>query len=258
MKGRVWGMIVFLLFIIFSLLYPLKAQAQHVINYQGYLTDSSGNPVDYPSGIQMRFSLWSDATGGTELWSEIQVVVNQGIYSVLLGSVSALSLDFTQTYYLQVEIDDGAGGWESFSGRLRLTDVPYAINADTVDGRDASELDQSAHVSDTSNPHHVTAAQTGAVTQADFNSHTGNPDAHHSRYTDSEAVSAVKAADGAGSGLDADLLDGKDSTHFASATDVAALQATVSTLQSQIADLQSQVAVGNNQNEAKNNNDCLP
>jgi len=45
---------------------PPQAHAQHVINYQGYLTDISGNPVDYPSGIQMRFSLWSDATGGTD------------------------------------------------------------------------------------------------------------------------------------------------------------------------------------------------
>jgi hypothetical protein len=38
---------------------PFQAQAQ-TISYQGYLTDSSGNPANYLSpGISMRFSLWS-------------------------------------------------------------------------------------------------------------------------------------------------------------------------------------------------------
>ena len=41
----------------------------------------------------------------------------------------------------------------------------------------------------------------------------------HARYTDEEAVAAILAADGSGSGLDADLLDGKDSSAFMSATE---------------------------------------
>jgi hypothetical protein len=41
--------ILFSLFITTLLsLNPIQAQAQ-TINYQGYLTDSSGNPVNYPS-----------------------------------------------------------------------------------------------------------------------------------------------------------------------------------------------------------------
>ena len=36
----------------------------------------------------------------------------------------------------------------------------------------------------------------------------------HERYTDEEAVAAILAADGSGSSLDADLLDGKDSSEF--------------------------------------------
>ncbi len=102
----------------------------------------------------------------------------------------------------------------------------------------------SAHTSNTSNPHSVTAAQVGAASAvhahsgADITSgtvgetyidaavardtevtsaistHTANPSAHHTRYTDPEAVAAVLAADGAGSGLDADTLDGLDSTTF--------------------------------------------
>jgi hypothetical protein len=244
--------ILFSLFITSLLsLSPFPAQAQ-TINYQGYLTDSSGNPVDKPSGIDMRFSLWDSAAGGTELWNEVQnVIVTQGVYSVALGSVTAFppSLDFTNIYYLQVEIDDGAGGWEVFSDRQELTHVPYAINADTVDGKHASDLDQASHLTDTNNPHNVTAAQVGAdpagsaaAVQNNLDIHAADPSAHHSRYSDAEAVSAVKAADGAGSGLDADLLDGQDSSAFGSAADIAALQTTVADLQALIADLQNQIA----------------
>jgi hypothetical protein len=41
----------------------------------------------------------------------------------------------------------------------------------------------------------------------------------HERYTDEEAVAAILAADGSGSGLDADLLDGKDSSEFVLTTE---------------------------------------
>ena len=55
------------------------------------------------------------------------------------------------------------------------------------------------------------------MSSASFLAHTGEAGAHHARYADSEAVAAIKAADGAGSTLDADLLDGKDSSDFMSA-----------------------------------------
>ena len=46
------------------------------------------------------------------------------------------------------------------------------------------------------------------ATMSDLTDHASTSGAHHSRYVDSEAVTAIKAADGAGSMLDADLLDG--------------------------------------------------
>ena len=41
--------------------------------------------------------------------------------------------------------------------------------------------------------------------------------AHHARYTNGEAVNAVLAADGSGSGLDADKLDGQEANAYAGA-----------------------------------------
>jgi hypothetical protein len=216
---------------------PASAQAQ-VINYQGYMT-SSGNPVDYPLGINMRFSLWSAATGGTELWNEVQsVIVNQGIYSVKLGSVTPFpgTLDFTSPYYLQVEIDDGAGGWEVFSTRQELTHVPYAINSETVDGKHAAELDQSSHVTDTNNPHNVTAAQAGAdpagsaaAVQSNLDSHGANPSAHHAKTTSFTELSGQ-------------ISDAQIPASITRDTELAALQATVTALQATVNTQASQIA----------------
>jgi hypothetical protein len=70
----------------------------------------------------------------------------------------------------------------------------------------------SAHATGGSDP--IAPADIGAATAqdvADFiGAHTGNPSAHHARYTDAEAIAAVWGAAGAGSGLDADKLDGYD------------------------------------------------
>jgi hypothetical protein len=215
------------LLIIFSVsLSP--AGAAHTINYQGYLTTSSGAPADFPLGVNMRFSLWDSDTGSTELWNEVQnVVVNQGIYSVALGSLTALpgTLDFTSPYYLQVEIDDGAGGWELFSGRQKLTSVAVAINADMLDGKHAVDLDQSSHVSDTSNPHNVTAAQVGAATMADINNHAGDPSAHHTKTTSFTELTGQ-------------IADGQIPDSITRDSELAALQAQINTLQGQVAALQ--------------------
>lgn len=69
-----------------------------LINSQGKLTNASGAPV--PNGsYSIRFRIYSAETGGdgspcrgTCVWEEIQSVsTQQGIYSVLLGSVNPLS-----------------------------------------------------------------------------------------------------------------------------------------------------------------------
>jgi|GEM_PF-2920476 len=54
-----------------------------------------------------------------------------------------------------------------------------------------------------------------AEVTSSISAHTSNASAHHTRYTDGEAVAAIKAADGTGSGLDADLLDGAHASSFA-------------------------------------------
>ncbi|MCJ7668671.1 MAG: hypothetical protein MUP04_10420, partial [Anaerolineae bacterium] len=122
---------------------PEKPMAQggapSVISYQGQLTDpSTGNPVaddDYP----MTFKIFDSQVAGTgvEIWSETQIVaVSGGLFNVLLGSVNPLSAsDFSgPDRWLEVKV----GSAEPMTPRQRIASVPYALNADTVDGQEAS------------------------------------------------------------------------------------------------------------------------
>ncbi|MFQ5794658.1 MAG: hypothetical protein ACE5JP_06370, partial [Candidatus Bipolaricaulia bacterium] len=76
-----------------------------MINYQGRLTDSSGIPLS--GTFSMIFKLYDVASGGTALWTETQdVVVTNGLFNVLLGSVNSLSASlFTGATYLGVQVD---------------------------------------------------------------------------------------------------------------------------------------------------------
>jgi len=62
-----------------------------LLNYQGYLTDTLGNPITNPS-VSMSFAIFDAVSAGNQKWTETQpaVVVNKGIFSVLLGSVTPI------------------------------------------------------------------------------------------------------------------------------------------------------------------------
>jgi hypothetical protein len=234
----------------------IQAAPPTTLDYQGFLTNSSGAPIDGP--VTIDFRLYNVELGGISLWSEPHAVtVNQGVFSVELGATVPFPLGlFEQPLWLELEVGtDGA-----MQPRRPITSTGYAFKADdanTLEGVSASTLDQSAHVSDTNNPHNVTAAQVGAISGADLANHAADASAHHARYTDPEAVNAIKAADGADSGLDADLLDGSDSTAFGSAaqvetntTGIATNTTSIGNMQAMIATLQVQVAALETSNAA--------
>ncbi len=99
-------------------------QIPQKMNYQGYLTDTSGVPIN--GTIQMTFSIYDVSTGGTALWSETQnVVVNQGFFSVNLGDNNPLSLAFDKPYYLGVRV----GSDLDMVPRRELTSAGYAFTS---------------------------------------------------------------------------------------------------------------------------------
>ncbi len=102
--------------------------APRMLNYQGYLTDTQGNPVTNPSA-SMTFAIFDAASAGNQKWSEIQssVAIDKGIFNVLLGSVMPIPDSvFTNSTsrYLQLTV----GGQVLFP-RTQIVSLPYAYTS---------------------------------------------------------------------------------------------------------------------------------
>jgi hypothetical protein len=67
-----------------------KVDEPGLISYQGALTDSGS--VSLNTIVSVTFSLYTDSTGGTQVWTETQplIEVNDGRFNVLLGRVNAI------------------------------------------------------------------------------------------------------------------------------------------------------------------------
>ena len=103
---------------------PCWAQIPQKLSLQGNLTATGGAPVT--STLSMTFSLWDQAEGGTQAWTETQsVTVANGLYNVLLGSVSPLAIAFDKPYYLEIQV----AGDTPMTPRRALASVAYAANA---------------------------------------------------------------------------------------------------------------------------------
>ncbi|MFK8032402.1 MAG: hypothetical protein AB8G18_19435 [Gammaproteobacteria bacterium] len=115
------------------------------INYQGYLTDSDGSPVD--TTVTIAFGLYNTELGGVPLWNDsTSVNVDQGLFSLTLGNpVNPIPAGlFDGPVFLGLFV---AG--EELLPRRPFSSNAYSFkaqDADTVDGVDAAALDQSSEV----------------------------------------------------------------------------------------------------------------
>ncbi|KKQ01470.1 MAG: hypothetical protein US12_C0045G0007, partial [Parcubacteria group bacterium GW2011_GWA2_36_24] len=109
------------------------------INYQGKLATSAGVAVA-DGAYNMEFALYTVASAGTAIWTETRIDANKvqvtsGLFSVLLGEVTALTgVNFNQTLYLGVNIGGvGTPGWDGeMTPRKKLGAVPAAIVSEGV------------------------------------------------------------------------------------------------------------------------------
>ena len=100
------------------------------LSHQGRLLDSAGAPLE--GQHELTFSLYTQALGGSPVWSESQsVTLSNGIYSAALGSVAPLSDTlFDDALWLQIGVSD-----EDFDApRQFLHAVPFAVRAQRVVG----------------------------------------------------------------------------------------------------------------------------
>ncbi len=107
------------------------------INFQGRVVNKSDGTNVADNTYSFIFKLYDAASGGNLLWQETQssVQVTSGIFQVQLGSVTAFNaggynVNFnTSPLYLDITY---AG--ETFGTRVQMATVPYALNAETLDG----------------------------------------------------------------------------------------------------------------------------
>ena len=145
-----------------SLLAPSASAAQTIpykMNFQGRLTDTTGQPVANGS-YNMKFRIFDASSGGSEQWSETRettnrITVTNGLFSTQLGDVTPLPVGIftTQNLYFEIELPTPAtatcstASCASFTEgamtpRSKLGSSPYAFNADTIDGIDGASLAQ--------------------------------------------------------------------------------------------------------------------
>jgi hypothetical protein len=111
------------------------ADVPQMINYQGKLTNPSGDPVadgDY----DITFKIWNWESGGTLLWNSgpQAITVTGGLFSYKLGSVVPLpqSMFTDTTRWLEITVQTDP----PISPRTRFITVPYAyhsLRSDTAD-----------------------------------------------------------------------------------------------------------------------------
>ena len=102
------------------------AQIPHLINYQGKLTDTDGNPVA-DGAHSIIFRIYDAENGGNLLWEETQsILVQKGVFSCLLGGATNLEIPFDKPYWLAIKV----GSDEEMTPRQQITSSGYAIRAE--------------------------------------------------------------------------------------------------------------------------------
>jgi hypothetical protein len=113
-----------------------EAGIPKLINYQGMLTQSDGTTPVPNGNYNLTFKIYGSLSGTDSLWREYHsnVSVTNGLFNVILGSVTTLNLAFNTDYWLGIRV----GNDPELSPRIRLTSVGYAYRASVADSAVAS------------------------------------------------------------------------------------------------------------------------
>jgi hypothetical protein len=148
MKGIKVGVVIVLVLIAGT---AVEQSVPQLINYQGRLTDSSGQPLDGET-VDLSFSFYGVVSGGTAYLSVLQedVLVTKGIYHVLIGSgtitpgTESTLADVFQKHkdvWMGVKVNTDL----EMTPRSRITSVPYAMAFDLNFLYSTKDFDSDGH-----------------------------------------------------------------------------------------------------------------
>jgi hypothetical protein len=168
------------LILIFAFSTLLYGGVPQMINYQGKLTTPAGALID--DSLSVVFTIYDAATDGGVLWTETQatVIVEKGIFSVLLGSVNPIpDTVFTgDVRYLGVKVEADP----EMTPRKEIVSVGYAYKAEYADTAAyahvaVSDGDWTFRITDTADTTLVTGGEWGIARAG--NLLYGNADSTH-------------------------------------------------------------------------------
>lgn len=142
-----------------------------LLPYEGHLA-KDGN--DFTGRLDMTFSVYDSASGGTALWSETQTVsIYKGAFGVLLGSkagTTALSaaVESASALWVGVKLTTSTGD-VTLNNRKRIVPVPYAMittaaTGASVGGQFALESNVSMSADGTTGPLTITDSESKRIT----------------------------------------------------------------------------------------------
>ena len=108
-----------------------RADVTPLINYQGILLDTDGEPVTTP--VTVVFTIYDAPTEGYVFWDEERQVTpdDEGRFTINLGEVESLAGE--PFLWLDCWLGITVGADPEMTPRTRLTGVPYALRAATID-----------------------------------------------------------------------------------------------------------------------------
>ncbi len=115
---------------------PGRAEIPRQISYQGVLTGVNGvAAVDGQYQLRFRVLTAIDGNAADAAYVETHdnVAVIRGVFQVIIGGVTPMSLPFDQPYFLELTVLSGPGVTTPVTfPRTQFTSVPYALRADTA------------------------------------------------------------------------------------------------------------------------------
>jgi hypothetical protein len=108
----------------------LTAGVPGLINYQGRLTNATGGPLD--TTVTLTFTICGDSLGVSSLWTEVHpsVTVSDGLFQVILGSVSSLVQNIFDGNMRWLSVRIGAGASTSL---MPLVSTAYSYRSNVTD-----------------------------------------------------------------------------------------------------------------------------
>lgn len=189
-------------FLVLLLLVPMTlADPPRLIRFEATLADAAGVPL---SGLHdVTFDVYDQATGGVLLWTDAWTLdLASGRVDVLLGSADPPNpipdaLFVAPDRWIQVTVQPSGESASVLEPRQRLVSVPYSLGTERLGTMTLSEV------------------QTDV--DARIAAHALLPSAHHVKTTDASELTSgtldnARLNMGPGGGIDADTLDGMDSS----------------------------------------------